>query len=54
MVAPAFREAVQCQTPYHWAAAYAVCALGLLGLSLFSRDPEGSAPVSTRSGERSP
>ncbi len=49
MIAPAFREAVQCQTPYHWAAAYAVCALGLLGLSLVSRDPEGSATT-----ERSP
>ena len=38
MVAPPFHEAVQCQTPYHWAAAYAVCALGLLGLSFVPKD----------------
>jgi AGZA family xanthine/uracil permease-like MFS transporter len=39
-VAEPFREAVRFQTPYHWAAAYALCALLLLGLSLASTRAE--------------
>jgi hypothetical protein len=30
-----FWNAVRYQTPYHWAAAYGLCAVLLLGLSLF-------------------
>jgi adenine/guanine/hypoxanthine permease len=32
-VAPAFSQAVECQTPYHWAGAYALVALLLLALA---------------------
>jgi adenine/guanine/hypoxanthine permease len=40
-----FKEAVQCQTPYHWAAAYFLCALLLLGLALFKKESPGERPV---------
>jgi AGZA family xanthine/uracil permease-like MFS transporter len=33
-----FKDAVQCQTPYHWAGAYGICALLLLGLALVQKD----------------
>ncbi len=33
-----FKDAVRCQTPYHWAAAYGVGALLLLGLALVQKD----------------
>ncbi len=37
----AFRQAVECQTPYHWAGAYALVALLLLGLAQFRTGDEG-------------
>jgi AGZA family xanthine/uracil permease-like MFS transporter len=40
-----FHEAVKYQTPYHWAAAYGLAALVLLGLSCF-RSEEESPPAS--------
>jgi AGZA family xanthine/uracil permease-like MFS transporter len=39
--APAFTEALRYQTPYHWAGAYALVALALLGLWLTSRLTSG-------------
>jgi adenine/guanine/hypoxanthine permease len=35
---PAFFEAVRYQTPYHWAAAYGLCALTLLALSFARKE----------------
>jgi AGZA family xanthine/uracil permease-like MFS transporter len=48
-VAPDFAAAVSTQTPYHWAAAYVLSALVLLGLSLGGAAKEASPP--TRSPE---
>jgi hypothetical protein len=46
MVPEAFRGAVACQTPYHWAGAYGLVVLTLLGLSWFRTGTEdGAAPV---------
>src|SRR5262249_37778332 len=47
-VAPQFSGAARYQTPYHWAGAYALLALMLLGLSF------APAPDSSESGVRSP
>ena len=41
-LAPAFREAVTYQTPYHWAGAYGLVVALLLGLALF-RPRDGGA-----------
>jgi AGZA family xanthine/uracil permease-like MFS transporter len=49
-VAPAFRQAVEYQTPYHWAGAYALVALLLLGLALFRTGDEGEPARSESPG----
>jgi AGZA family xanthine/uracil permease-like MFS transporter len=43
-VPEAFRAAVECQTPYHWAGAYALVALLLLALAALGRREVGSGP----------
>jgi AGZA family xanthine/uracil permease-like MFS transporter len=40
MVPETFRSAVACQTPYHWAGAYGLVVLMLLGLALFRVEEE--------------
>ncbi len=50
-----FRDAVQCQTPYHWAAAYGVGALLLLGLALVQKNaPLGHEKESDRMSDGEP
>jgi AGZA family xanthine/uracil permease-like MFS transporter len=62
-VPPEFQEAVRYQTPYHWAGAYALMALLLLGLAALPRvhgqdngqdhaDSLGELPEATRPGEQ--
>ena len=46
MVPGAFRGAVACQTPYHWAGAYGLVVLLLVGLSLFRTSEEEVAVAS--------
>jgi AGZA family xanthine/uracil permease-like MFS transporter len=36
---------VRCQSPYHWAAAYALSAAVLVGLSFFREEREGTRPA---------
>ena len=38
LVGKDYREAVQYQTPYHWAAAYGLMALVLVGLAAFGKE----------------
>lgn len=35
----------RCQSPYHWAAAYGLCAVLLLGMALVRSKPEGTAAI---------
>jgi AGZA family xanthine/uracil permease-like MFS transporter len=43
------KDAILCQSPYHWAAAYALAAAVLVALSFF-RDPEKPAPPVPEAG----
>ncbi len=50
-----FKDAVQCQTPYHWAAAYGVGALLLLGLASVQKDsPQGHEEETDRTSDDAP
>ena len=50
-----FKDAVQCQTPYHWAAAYGVGALLLLGLAPVQKDsPQGHEEETDRTSDDAP
>jgi adenine/guanine/hypoxanthine permease len=51
-VPPEFADAVRAQTPYHWAAAYGLAALLLLGLSLLPRGAGKSIEEASQAGSR--